>query len=382
MTESTGWLELVEITDPEVLGGAVRLALTKRAILFGKNGSGKSAILSGIAAAAWETVIPGSRARSPPQWAAEARLKSGEAVRYEREQVEDESTAQGTDGEIEDAPQAIIERCLRTSDGFEYWSLRQGIATLSDGSQVVLARGSSLIGAATESSPGSEAIQVAGELNELFSGVRLIQAGVPRHTTNRQEVIFIRTRPTRTRNDRVEALARRIAYLFDAVRLIFNEFEELGRSIGIWNNVDVTKFKNKPATDSETTQELVTVSVDGVNFGLLSDGTLRVAEILLVLVNPVQSLLLLEEPETAIHPSLLRRLLSVIESYTIDSQVIISTHSSIVVNWANPSDLTLIERDSGTTKARNLQPDEMHAASRFIDDEGTLSDFVFSRWNK
>jgi len=88
--------------------------------------------------------------------------------------------------------------------------------------------------------------------------------------------------------------------------------------------------------------------------------------------------LLLEEPETGIHPGLLAKLLATIESYTIDHQVVVSTHSIQVVNWARPEEIRLVERAGSSSTARQLTVEQVTRVSRYLADEGTLGDFVYS----
>lgn len=69
-------------------------------------------------------------------------------------------------------------------------------------------------------------------------------------------------------------------------------------------------------------------------------------------------MLLLEEPETGIHPGLLQRVLAELEAYSTERQIIVSTHSLALVDWARPDDIRLVERTDGTTSVRGLSDDE------------------------
>ena len=123
----------------------------------------------------------------------------------------------------------------------------------------------------------------------------------------------------------------------------------------------------------------MSVLIDGVNIGLCSDGTLRGAEIVLRLLGRPGSTLLIEEPETAVHPGLLHKLLNLIDAYTLDRQLIVSTHSPIVVDWCRPEELRLVERAHNVTTVRALSPDEAIRVHRYLDDEGTLADYLYAR---
>jgi len=156
----------------------------------------------------------------------------------------------------------------------------------------------------------------------------------------------------------------------------FEEFVELGRRIELFRKVELVQFRSKKRATSE---ELATLEVDGINVGLLSDGTLRVMETLLsLLFTRPGALLLIEEPETGIHPGLLSSLLNVIESYSADKQVVFSTHSPLVVSRASPNELRLVERKNGKTSVRSLSSKEAKLAARYLESEGTLGEFVYS----
>ena len=116
-----------------------------------------------------------------------------------------------------------------------------------------------------------------------------------------------------------------------------------------------------------------------MNIGFASDGTLRVCDILLGLLRESTSVLLIEEPETAVHPGLLHKLLNVIDSYTLDRQIIVSTHSPIVLNECSPTDLRLVERKGGVTSVSALSPDDVQIVEAYLNDEGTFADYIYSR---
>jgi predicted ATPase len=122
----------------------------------------------------------------------------------------------------------------------------------------------------------------------------------------------------------------------------------------------------------------VRVLVDGTDLGLLSDGTLRAAEILMWLLLPGVKLLLIEEPETAVHPGLLSRLLAEFDAYTGDRQIVLSTQAPQVVSWADPLAIRLVERRAAHTEVRRLRDDEVERLAGYLHDEGTLGDFVYS----
>ena len=137
-------------------------------------------------------------------------------------------------------------------------------------------------------------------------------------------------------------------------------------------------YRDPDGGQAAQTRDIATVLVDGTNFGLLSDGTLRVIEILVWLILPEVNLLLIEEPETAVHPGLLSKLLAEIDAYSTDRQIVLTTQSPQVVSWADPRALRLVERHAGKTSVRSLREDEISRVAAYLNDEGTLGDFVYS----
>jgi len=178
-------------------------------------------------------------------------------------------------------------------------------------------------------------------------------------------------------DDRVVRLAGTIGYWRNRHPDRYKELKDLGRRMGVLQHVDV-KIYEDPSPSTQR-RDLAWISVDDVNIGLLSDGTLRVLETLVDLIDPSATILFIEEPETGVHPGLLRRLLAEIDAYTSDRQVVISTHSPLVVDWAKPSDLRLVERLDGKTTVRALADQEVAYVGAYLNDEGTLAEYVFGR---
>jgi predicted ATPase len=150
-------------------------------------------------------------------------------------------------------------------------------------------------------------------------------------------------------------------------------------SLGLARKVEVRRFTSADDSQPPGAAAYASVLFDDVNVGYLSDGTLRVCETVLSLLSDSTSVLLIEEPETAVHPGLLHKLLAVIDSYTLDRQVVVSTHSPIVVNWCRPTELRLVERTAGMTSVRALSAEEVHSVEAYLNDEGTFADYIYSQ---
>ena len=222
----------------------------------------------------------------------------------------------------------------------------------------------------------------AKDLRTFFIGIHSIESGVPRSSSERSELVIDRNTAREIGghgfNRRIVQLAGTIGYWSTRDKDSYQEFVDLARRVGVLEDVDVKIYKD-PAPSAGHSRDLAWIEIDGKNIGLLADGTLRVLETLADLVEPRATLLLIEEPETSIHPGLLHRLLAEIDSYTLDRQVILSTHSLIVVDWAHPSDIRLVERTEGQTRVRALNDREVTDVAAYLDDQGTLADYIYGR---
>ena len=148
------------------------------------------------------------------------------------------------------------------------------------------------------------------------------------------------------------------------------EIEELCKRTGLGSKISVQRF---------SPQEYASVLLDDVNIGLLSDGTLRVLSILIeLLVSFPSSTIIIEEPEAQIHPAMLAKLLNEIETYTYGENLILSTHSPQVVSWASPEKINLVYRKDGRTFVRKLGEDDIHNVIAYLSEEGDLGEWIYS----
>lgn len=93
--------------------------------------------------------------------------------------------------------------------------------------------------------------------------------------------------------------------------------------------------------------------------GRLSDGTLRYLALLAILLDPdPPPLLLLEEPELALHPDLLPTLRDLMQDAAERTQIIAPTHSPTFLDaWTeNPEVVLICERDETGTHVNRLPP--------------------------
>jgi predicted ATPase len=85
---------------------------------------------------------------------------------------------------------------------------------------------------------------------------------------------------------------------------------------------------------------------------------------------------LLEQPEDGLHIGLLHKLIPLLKSYTDHGQYIIASHSPEVLNRLMPEEIRLITMENEQTILRPLKESEIAIAHQFIQNEGSLSDFI------
>jgi predicted ATPase len=105
----------------------------------------------------------------------------------------------------------------------------------------------------------------------------------------------------------------------------------------------------------------------------VSDGTIDIASFITALYFQDKDVVIIEEPERNIHPSLIAKQMEVFKDAAVGKQVIISTHNPLVVRYADPSDIILIFRNEAHfTSAARVQNSEMVA--RFLEEDYPLED--------
>ncbi len=92
----------------------------------------------------------------------------------------------------------------------------------------------------------------------------------------------------------------------------------------------------------------------------VSDGTIMALGLFIALLEPEHRTILIEEPENCLHPWILMRFLEHCREISESKQVLITTHSPLVIGGARPEELFLIERAGGETKIVPAQEREPH----------------------
>lgn len=372
----------VTVDDP-VLGGSLRLALGehKTTVLVGLNGAGKSRILESLHDTASASVNLTAEPR-PLRAKIEFELDGLPLVySYATERVLDADLADRMSWYWK-------EQCVDAVAGRKLWQVGGGSASVDEGPEVMMLPIIGLLHLRTTSA--FHMPPQVDPLRRLLRGVRLMRAGVPRHGSVREALRLQRPRHnapvqsgaywTGKGDERLVEAIKILASWHETERERFDAVVEIGRRLQVLQSliVQVKDLEGSPNHPDAPAYE-AEVFVDGVNFGYLSDGTQRLIELVIKLVDPAVTVLLLEEPETSVHPGLLRRLLAELDALGPGKQVVISTHSPMVIDWTRAEDVRLVERTSeGVTSVRSLSADERARLGIYLDDDLALSDFMFS----
>lgn len=379
-------LAVVELGMSPALGGDLRVDLAPRTtVLVGRNGAGKSAILERIATG-FQNVwgIAETVPTDPGRFACELQAQG---TRYRYQCIWHAGDAHDTDLEDVRTHLARIEESCSIVDPGEQvlWRVNDGRLERKDGTTSEIAPGRTLINWVHVVRGTFVSNRMASTLFEWFSSVGQVFAGVPRGDASREELTlrypqsWRKARGRRGSPPRLQRLVYQIAHWHEKNRSQFDELIALGRRTQLFHDITVKLYLD-PDGDSVPPAErrdLVSGAVDGVDFGLLSDGTLRAVEILYALVDPENKLLLIDELESAVHPGLLARLLNEIAAYSRDRQIILSTQSPQVVSAYQPEAIRLVERRDGVTTVRGLKAVTVKRMERYLHDDDTLGDLIY-----
>jgi ABC-type Mn2+/Zn2+ transport system ATPase subunit len=380
-------MKSVELSGWAPLGSTVQLSISpRRTVLVGKNGAGKSLILEGLYEAHLRILLSGYR-YGPTDFQCSFVDASEQPLNYRYSILSD--TPPDLSGEdIEDDGEEFKDNvpwqecCWDKSPSEPIWKLSNGKASIREGNDFLVSPGTSLIAL-----PGSHDLSLPEEslsLRQFFQHQKLVRAGLLREVQHRKHILIPDQEDGRSsrpgEQHRIERLAIELIFWSKKHPDRLDEFIELGRKLETWRDINIARYTTVSEQSAKSGfDSLISVEFDDINIGYLSDGTLRIAATLAGLLSASEGgMLLLEEPETGIHPGLLSRLLSILDSYSMNRQLLISTHSHQVVNWVNPDELRLVERRNGATHASPLSKKQVQQLVPYLDETGTLGDFVYS----
>lgn len=381
-----------------VLGGQISLSLVDRVgVLVGRNGAGKSAILEGF-----EAISSCAIGRSigfrmidsdsiPTILDVEILTPTNRRLGYRYELIVLPSL-DDLDTNIDDAPNDNSEESsFSWNDSCQYidgdkellWKTESGITSFNNNGEQTIAIFGNTTSLRPSNLPGNSQLNLPLEMQWIYAilkGIRLLGKAPIRRTSRRQpSLLKVASKKISASPFIPDTLARRIFRW--AGTDDFDELENVCQRIGLADKIAIQKFvlSEHSGETSQDEEYIASVLLDGVNIGLLSDGSLRVLSILMEIIAPYpNATTIIEEPETQIHPAMLAKLLNEIKSYTWDENLIISTHSPQVVAWTSPENINLVYRNQGRTRVRKLREGEIQKVVDYLCEEGDLGEWIYS----
>ncbi len=377
-----------------VLGGQVTVSLHDGvAVLVGRNGAGKSAILEGFESIALYATGRLSRIRPnnsdgiPKILRIEILTPTNRLLEYEYELIT--MSTSDEDADIDDSTNVNSEEiqfswndCCHYLDGQREVLWRTKIGTISfsseeDKSTTILGNTSSFGRYFPDNSLRRFHVDGMQWIYTILKKARILgKPNITQRYKRRESLLTWSRKRISGSLDLADRLSQRIFRLFDAGEL--DELKTVCHRVGLGENITVRKFfPNRE--ESEVEEYIFSVELDGVNIGLLSDGTIRVLSILIeIIASNHDEIIIIEEPEIHIHPAMLARLLNEIESYTYGGNLILSTHSPQVVSWTSPDKINLVHRKDGQTFVRKLGEAQIHNVIEYLSEEGDLGEWIYS----
>ena len=107
----------------------------------------------------------------------------------------------------------------------------------------------------------------------------------------------------------------------------------------------------------------------------LSEGTLHIIGLIVAIKFQDASIVILEEPERFVHPSILKKIMAIIYEEQENKQFLITTHSPELIENTVPDNVVLVDRDkTGSTTIHH--PTNNNVVTQFIEDGFTLAELM------
>ncbi len=139
-------------------------------------------------------------------------------------------------------------------------------------------------------------------------------------------------------------------------------------------NINIYNIDKKILIDNLTFE--FKINDTWVPWSYLSDGTKRLFYIIAEISSQKDGLILIEEPELGIHPHQLFNLMTFIKEESYNKQIIISTHSPIVLDVLEPDELdriTIAKIEKGTSQFHKLTKEQKEKAKEYMIEVSDLS---------
>lgn len=110
----------------------------------------------------------------------------------------------------------------------------------------------------------------------------------------------------------------------------------------------------------------------------ISDGTVRAVGLLAALFDPTVDVTVIEEPENSLHPWAIRQFVEACRVASKTKQVILTTHSPVLLNHISPPEVWIVHRPEAETHIDPLIELEPDAASSWELGEVALAEYLDS----
>jgi hypothetical protein len=158
-------------------------------------------------------------------------------------------------------------------------------------------------------------------------------------------------------------------------RLLFDKFNDLVRTV-FPSVISVTV--SQTAQDLEIfLYSVETMRPDlAISLGESGTGISQVLSILYVLMSQRRSVIVIDEPNSFLHPGAVKKLSEIMKLFP-QHQYVISTHSPDVISSISPENILLIKADDGESKIDILNMDDITNIKTTLDDVGASIADVF-----
>lgn len=110
----------------------------------------------------------------------------------------------------------------------------------------------------------------------------------------------------------------------------------------------------------------------------VSDGTIQTLALLTAIFEPRSKFLLLEEPENSVHPWIIRNLVAACRAVEKRKQIMLTTHSPVLIDAVKPSDVWLVWRDDDGSHLERLVELEPSIEQSWMDGTASISEYLDS----
>jgi ABC-type lipoprotein export system ATPase subunit len=116
-----------------------------------------------------------------------------------------------------------------------------------------------------------------------------------------------------------------------------------------------------------------------ITFNQLSEGTFKTLALAFYIITDSSRFLMVEEPEVCVHHGLLSRIVDTLKSYSSTKQTVISTHSDLLVDELEPTNVFVVEMARSGTKVERLEEwlgqNGKSALHSYLAESGSLGEY-------